>query len=243
MGMANLKKDIEALEKIQDLDREIYQSRELIREIPVELRELDRALEEERRTLKAIEEDLKSLQLKQKQKEANLQDKEASIQKLESQLAQVKTNKEYAALQSEIRSAKADNSLLEEDIIRLIDGVEECQARLADERKRLAEIEKESNLNKSVFTEKLKVLERRVDELTAQKKAMFKDINPDIGDLYERIVQNRQGIGLVKVDGEVCPACQMQLRPQQINELQLADKIVICEQCSRILYWASPSIA
>ena len=231
-----MKKDIELLEKIQILDREIYANKLLIEELPEELTALDRELEAEKRTLKSIEEELKGLQLKQKQKESELQDKENNIKKLDGQLAMLKTNKEYAAMQQEIKSLKADNSILEEAILESFDLVSNCQQKLKTEQVRLQEIEAKTKEKKRVIEEKSKGLKARAEELEQQKKDFIKEVNPDMALLYEKIVRNKQGLALVKVETESCPACQLQLRPQQLNEIKLGENVVLCEQCSRILY-------
>ena len=232
-----MKNDLELLKQIQELDKEIYASREMAQEAPERIRELDQKLESERKTLRAIEEELRAVQMKQKEKEAALQDKESTVKKYELQLDQVKTNKEYTALQSEIRSIKADNSLLEEAIIKLFDQVDERQERLKVERNRLAEVEKSTEEEKAALVHKAKEMERRSEEFSQKKKELIKSVDPEVASLYERIVRSKRGIGLSRVDGEVCSACQVQLRPQQINELQMGERIVLCEQCSRILYF------
>ncbi len=234
--MEEMKKDIEHLKKIQDLDSEIYGCRQLMSQAPEEMQRLDAQVESERKTLRAVEEELRAVQLKQKDKEANLADKETNIKKYEAQLAQVKTNKEYASLQSEIRSLKADNSLLEEGIIELFDQIDKCQLKLKEEQAKIAAVEKEAREKKAALEAKVGEVEKKIGGLAAQKKELVKEVNPETASLYEKIVVNKRGLALVKIDGEVCSACQMRLRPQQINEIQMGEHVVLCEQCSRILY-------
>jgi uncharacterized protein len=231
-----MRHDIEHLKKIQDLDSEIYSSRELIEEIPAELSKLDQAAELERKALIHLEEELKAIQLQQKQKEADLQDKEANIRKYDAQLSQVKTNKEYASLQSEIRSLKADNSLLEESIIEFFDRVDECQTKLKAEKLRLQEVEQETKKKKAVFEQKTAEAKQKIEDLTKQKAELAKEVDPEVAVLYEKIVQNKHGLALAKAEGEACSACHMRLRPQQMNEIKMESKVILCEQCSRILY-------
>jgi len=76
----------------------------------------------------------------------------------------------------------------------------------------------------------------KIESLARQKNEKIKEVNQEIAALYEQIVRNKRGVALVQVQGETCPACQMQLRPQMLNELKLKEKIVICENCSRLLY-------
>ena len=67
---------------------------------------------------------MKALQLQMKQKEGELQTREDQIKKLNTQLMQLKTNREYTAMQHEIDTLKADNSLMEEAIIAVLDGID-----------------------------------------------------------------------------------------------------------------------
>ncbi len=231
-----MKKDIEILSKIQAIDSDIYNCRETITSVPDEIKALEASLEAERKSLKAAEEDFRAIQLKQKQKEADLADKEAAIKKHEGQLALVKTNKEYSAMQSEIAGLKADNSLLEEAILGLFDQIETSQNKLKTEQGRIVQVEKECAQKKSILEKKVQEAEQRIGDLVQSKKTLIKDVNPEIAALYEKIVEKKRGLALVKIDGEVCSACQLHLRPQQLNEIQQGEHVVVCEQCSRILY-------
>lgn len=228
--------DIPILEQIQVIDSQIYKYQIVALETPIQIQALEADLESERTQLKALESEFKTIQLKQKQKEGDLASKEGSIQKYEVQLTQVKTNKEYSLLQTEISTIKADNSLLEEEIIKLMDQVAECQQRIKTEQQRVQEAEKEVQSKKTVLEAQITEAKKVIGELSVQKKELIKQIDPEVASLYERIIVKKKGVALVKVEGEVCPACQMQLRPQLLNEIKMRDKVVICEQCSRMLY-------
>ncbi len=228
--------DLQILQEVQEWDREIYLLRSTLEEIPLELSGVNQAVEKERESLRKLQEEVKGFQLKQKEKEVELATKEENIKKHDAQLAQVKTNKEYASLQIEIKSLKADNSLLEETIINLIDQVEAVQKNIEGQKKNLAAAEAILNQKKQELEEKSKVAREKIEILSSQKKEKIKEVNPEIASLYEQIVTKKHGLALVKVEGEVCPACQIQLRPQVVNEAKLKEKIILCDNCSRILY-------
>ena len=63
----------------------------------------------------------------QKAQELELQTREASVQKLKGQLFQLKTNKEYTAMQHEIDTLKADNSLLEDAILKTFESIDQAK--------------------------------------------------------------------------------------------------------------------
>ena len=78
-------------------------------------------------------------------------------------------------------------------------------------------------------------MKEKIEALAKQKSEKIKEVKPEIASLYEQIVRSKRGLALVQVEGEDCPACQIQLRPQVINEVKLKENIVVCENCSRIL--------
>ena len=83
---------------------------------------------------------------------------------------------------------------------------------------------------------KAKEIDGKINALEKQRGEKIKTVNPEIASLYEQIVVKKRGLALVKVADEVCPACQMQLRPQVVNEVKLKERIILCDNCSRILY-------
>jgi len=232
-----MKKDLERLEHVQKVDSEIYSLRLIIEEAPAEIKEIQEGVDAETVALRQAEEALKAAQLDQKNKEGDLKEKEANIKKYEAQLSQVKTNQEYASLQSEIRSLKADNSLLEESILELFDRVDVCRKQVDAEKARMAEIEKAAGEKKKVIEQRVSEAKSKIGQLKQERDQLIKEVDKEIASLYNRIVEKKEGLALVKLgDHDACPACHVQLRAQQINEIQIGENIVLCEQCSRILY-------
>lgn len=235
--MPNVQENIEVLKKAQEVDRDLYLAEQQVSiDIPEEQTRLKRELEQEKIRLHELETTLKNLQLKQKEKEGLLTQKEANVKKFDAQLSQVKTNKEYSALQQEIASLKADNSLLEEEIIKSMDEVEAANEEVQKERERLKQIEKEFGQKETELTEKTKKLKGQIEQLRSERQVVLQTIPPDIKERYDLIIGKKQGLALVKVVGENCGACQLLLRPQVLNELHAGSTLVICENCSRILY-------
>jgi len=59
--------------------------------------------------------------------------------------------------------------------------------------------------------------------------------------LYLKIYKRNSGIALSPVSEEFCSLCHMRIRPQVINELKGKEKIILCENCGRILYVVTKS--
>ena len=236
--MTGSKESIEILKQAQTLDRELYLAEQQVqRVLPEEKERLRQELEMQKRHLLQLEEELKKIQLKQREKEKQLGEKEANIKKFDGQLSQVKTNKEYSALQQEIASLKADNSLLEEEIIKALDSVEAAEVEVRKEKDRLKQVEKEFQTRQNEIAQKEKTLSDTIEMLKKSREEIMRQVAPDARSLYDLIIQKKQGLALVRVNGEICGACQLQLRPQLINEVRLGRELIVCENCSRILYF------
>ena len=56
------------------------------------------------------------------------------------------------------------------------------------------------------------------------------------GDAFEIIGYAERAIAVAEVVNSACSACYMQLRPQVVLNVKKGDEIIVCENCSRILY-------
>ncbi len=229
-------KEIEILKELQKIDSQIFKIKQDLVAKPKKIAVLEQDFEGLTGSLKDLDAQLKKIQMEHKEKDLELQTKEASVEKHISQLPLIKTNKEYNALQLEIEKSKADNSLLEEQIILLLDKIDTLKASVAKEKQVLAEEEKRLNSAKAAVVVEIKLLEDEINKLNVQRKTVVPaDFNPEVIDLYERIRENRGEIAIVPVKNGACTGCFMNLRAQVLNELSLG-KLLTCETCSRLLY-------
>lgn len=227
---------LEILKQAQEIDREIYGIREKISTIPETLHRLNAGFESEKGRLDALAAKLKEIQLRQKQKEGELSEKETLIRKYDSQLSQVKTNKEYSAVQQEISSLKADRSILEDQILSLLEEGDAVQQGVRQERERLSQVEKETLEKKEELAGQEQTLKVSLAALTEKRNQIVSGVSPEARELYDKIIERKEGLALVPVEGEACGACRMEIRPQLLNEIRLKEALVVCEICSRILY-------
>ena len=228
---------IEQLRKIQAVDAELFRYRNEQQQKPLELEASKQRVAEQQANAQVVEAKLKTLQLQQKEKDIELSTRETNVQKLQGQLAQVKTNKEYTAMQHEIDQSKADASVLEESIIKLIDQIELATKEHKDHQARIAEAQAAFKQEEARVKQELSVIEQRIAEQEVIRQTLTPAVDPDALNTYERILsRSRQGMVMAPLLSHSCGGCQMQQRPQIINQVHLAAKLVTCESCNRILY-------
>ncbi len=232
----DLKVEIKKLIKIQEVDSEIFDLQIEKETFPGKRQQLDNSLEEKNSGMKNAEEKLKGLQVLKNEKENDLQAAEEKIEKHEAELAQIKTNKEYKAMLEQIDGLKADVSLIMEKVIGLFDEIESAQSDLSEEKRLFDEERKKAEKEKGEIDSEEKKVDARLDELKGKRVDLVRDTHQKTLERYERILKNRGRCALSMVNGGFCEKCHMRLRPQVINEAKLMKALVICENCSRILY-------
>ena len=232
----SIKEQTKILVQMQERDGKIYALLKEKEGLPEQAARLDKVFEDKKATLKRLEESDRALALKRKEQELELAGKEENIKKFNTQLASLKTNKEYQAMLGQIASLKTDCSVLEEVILKIMDGQDALKQEAAKEKAHLAFGEKELSGEKKKIDQRIKEIEYAANDLTAKRAQFIPSLDKHIVSMYERILKGRDGLALVKVRDCACQGCFMSVTPQVVNEIKMYDKMIICEFCARILY-------
>jgi len=236
LSTPDIRTELTKLVELQGLDKRIFELDQKKRELPLLLERLQKAFEEKKANYKSLESNLQKTQLKQKEKEGDLNAKEEGIKKSQSQLGALKTNKEYQAKLAEIESLKADKSVIEEEILKLMDEVEAAKRALDEEKKVIAEKEKIYNEEKRAVEEQAKNIEASLQAEQGKRQIAAAGVDKKILQAYEHILHGRDGVALVRVSNNSCEGCHMRVPHQVINEIKMHNRLITCENCSRILY-------
>ncbi|MDR1244591.1 MAG: C4-type zinc ribbon domain-containing protein [Endomicrobium sp.] len=215
--------------KISDIDRQISLAPSLIEQKNIILE--DKKVELSERKKKYV--DLVSLK---KEKESLLADKEKAIEKHSMELNTVKSNDTYKALLLEIEKAKADKSILEDELLALMEKVDEESAKIKAAENEFQKFEE--NIKKEITDIKNNADKLKEDAIAlANKRENHKlKVSKSVLSHYERLKEGRDGRGMAIVDGESCGGCGMVLRTQLINQALKGQELVFCDNCSRILF-------
>jgi predicted nucleic acid-binding Zn-ribbon protein len=236
LATPNIKEDIKKLVELQGMDKKIFDAKRELAEAPKVIVALESDFESKKANLKAIEEKRQKLILFQKQKEGDLAAKEEGIKKAQGQLGLLKTNKDYQAKLAEIEGLKADKSLIEEEVLRTMDEIDGSKGPIEAEKTKLATEEKAFQEKKSQISHRTKDLEAQVNNLEGQRKVLSSSVDKKILERYEHILPAKEGVALVRVAHNSCQGCFMHVPHQVINEIQMHDRLIVCENCARILY-------
>lgn len=162
---------------------------------------------------------------------------EASREAAEKQMDSISTQREYEALNKEIRDATDKEHQLRKDLQkeeRNLAEVEEAMRR--DESMIKLQEDEIGEKSTRINSEKDKKV-GDIARLKAEETRVAGGIEKDVIFKFERIIRSKQGKGIVPVKGYVCNGCHMILPAQFVNEVRSGNKIIFCPYCSRILFY------
>jgi len=232
----DLRTEIHKLVTLQEIDSELFDLAAEKGSFLPKIQERDAILEQERAGIKTAEQKLKELQASKKDRDNDLASAEEKIIKHEGELAKIKTNKEYTAMLEQIKSLRADVSMLEEKILSILDEIDTAACVLGTEKGRFETEQKKIDKEKEEIKSEERKVDGRINELRTKRLDLVKSIDASLMKRYDKILQNRGKHAVSKVNGEFCGICNMRLRPQVINEVKMFKDVITCESCSRILY-------
>ena len=228
---------MELLWELQKIDLSLRGIKEERDRYPKEIKKLDENQNIEKERVQKEREKIELLEKERRRKEGHLNLEQEKIKRAEGRMFEVKTNKEYQALLSEIEAIKEANGREEEEILQVMDEIDELKKDLSKREKEMA-----ITLEK-IGGEKRKMEERMAQDDSVWKQQMerrevvSKQIESKLLKLYNTLKEKRQGIGVVSVKQETCQGCFVNVPPQMFIEVQKNNTLIRCPNCNRILYW------
>lgn len=201
-----------------------------------QIQEIQKKIDGLKSALKNSKEKLTQYQLRKKQLELDADAKEKLVQKHQSELNSLKSNDAYKTMLDEIKAAKDAVVKIEDEILVVMEGID-------SEDKKSKEADRTAKAEEGTLTAKIKALEAEkaaVLEQAKQKKAerdeYAKTVPPALLAKYDVILEKGDGIAIVPMENSTCGGCNMKMSPAKANDVKKAKDMVLCDNCSRILY-------
>jgi uncharacterized protein len=239
-----LNPDLEHLIHLQQLDLATERQRRRATDIPGLQAALDARLAERMAAVDAVKARIAACQAARREIEKDLAAVQGRLSKFKNQLMEVKTNKEYQAMQKEMSIAEHEISDQE---TKLLERMEEADV-LAVELKTAdaalkteqAEIARDRQALASEQANLAQDLQRTIEE----RAEVAARVSRDALAVFDRVAHGRKGLAMAEARDGLCTVCHVRLRPQVFNEARRNDGIIQCESCTRILYFVpAPSPA
>jgi predicted nucleic acid-binding Zn-ribbon protein len=229
--------DLQHLIQLQELDSAAERHRRRVADIPVLQAALDARLAERTAAVEAVKARVSASQAARREIEKDLAAVQGRLSKYKNQLMEVKTNKEYQAMQKEMSVAEQEISDFE---TRMLERMEEADA-LAIELKAvqaaLTSAQAEITRDRAALENERTTVDddlQRVSEERARTAAL---VGGELLALFDRVAHGRRGVAMAEARDGLCTVCHVRLRPQVFNQARRNTDIVQCDSCTRILYY------
>ena len=228
---------LEHLIRLQQLETDATERRRRLSELPGRIVEAETAVAAATAAREAAAALVTANQTERRAADRELGVVQSRLTKFKDQLMEVKTNKEYTAMQHEIATAEAGVQTFEDQILTLLVQADELTAAVkAADATLKAEEARAKQVAAEVESERGR-LESELTALTATRVEVEKRLPADVVQLFVDTAAKRRGIAVSSVKDGHCAACQVRLRPQLIMEARKGDRVIQCESCSRFLYF------
>jgi predicted nucleic acid-binding Zn-ribbon protein len=232
----SVEEKLKGLVQLQKIESKLDEIQILKGELPMEVKDLEDEIAGLNARRLRIEEEINGIQEFIEGRKNAIKESQELLKKYEKQSDNVKNNREFEAINKEIEMQSLEIKLAEKHIK---DANEDLQEKSIQH----------ENINKTIGG-KEKNLEHKkgeLDKIIADNEKEEKHLNKEIDKAreaveerllasYERIRKSyRNGLAVVPIVRDSCGGCFNTIPPQRQSEIRQKKKIIVCENCGRIL--------
>lgn len=225
------------LKRLQELDDQISGDKKALAEGETCLAEAAARLKTFEDRLKALKDDRERMSSRHRELEALMADLSLKKSANEKRQLAVKNDNEYTALLKEAEYLNSNINQAEDEALELLDRLERREIEINDQSSLLRE---EATLFAAFAAETEKAMSTgrsRLADLQRQRQELFASLPSLQGRQYEDLHQKKGGRAVSPAADGMCLTCRLSFPPQVFNELQRNEKIIVCPNCGRIIYW------
>jgi len=232
----SVEEKLSSLVKLQKIDSKLDGLQILKGELPIEVSDLEDEIAGLNARQNRIEEEMNGMQQFIEDKKTLIKDSQELIKKYEKQSDNVKNNREFEAINKEIEMQTLEVKLAEKHIKDATEEIAEKGKQLELAKKAVAT--KEANLKgkKGELEKIIAETDKEEKNYNKQAAAARELVDERLLVSYDRIRKNyRNGLAVVPVERDSCGGCFNAIPPQKQSDIKQRKKIIVCENCGRIL--------
>ena len=232
----SVEEKLSSLVKLQKIDSKLDEIRILKGELPMEVADLEDEIQGLHARQLRIEEEINGITEFIEQKKEAIKEAQALVKKYEKQSENVKKNREFEAINKEIEMQHLAVKLCEKHIKDANEEIAEKAVALERAKKAIANKEGVLNSKKGELEKIIAATEKEETNFNKEAGEARSHVDPRLLASYEKIRNNyRNGLAVVPVERDACGGCFYSIPPQKQSEIKQRKKIMVCENCGRIL--------
>lgn len=233
-----MEEQIRQLVTLQQIDNDIQQVKVQAEETPRRMAEIDAELQASRDTHETFVKRLEEIKKQRRGLEKEVDQIELKVTKSRTKLMEVKNNKEYKAMLTEIDDLNKSKGNQEDALLELMEKMEALTLQVREQKKIMEMKIATAKTQKEALEKAGEVFTRELARLEGDRKKAAARIDEAHLKQYEFLRDRLRGLALAEVRQAACLACHMQIPHQLYNEIQRCDRVICCPSCLRILYYS-----
>ncbi|GGH79094.1 hypothetical protein HNQ91_005181 [Filimonas zeae] len=232
----SVEEKLSALVKLQKIDSKLDEIQILKGELPMEVSDLEDEITGLNSRKTRIEEEINGITEFIESKKNAIKEAEALVAKYEKQSTSVKNNREFEAINKEIEMQQLEGKLAEKHIRDANEELGEKAKNLEYAKKQIANKEGTLNHKKGELQKIISDTEKEETHFRDEAEVARKGMDDRLLYSYDRIRNSyRNGLAVVPVERDACGGCFNAIPPQKQSEIRQRKKVMVCENCGRIL--------
>jgi hypothetical protein len=136
----------------------------------------------------------------------------------------------------EIEKAKQEKSVLEDEVLVLMDQIDQANKVWKEKESSAKSIESGLQTQIATWEAKQKEFDAQAEQKSVEREGLVAALPAPLRESYERLRQNKRTNAVVPIRNGQCTGCHMKVSPNLINEISRGKKLMACESCARIVY-------
>lgn len=227
----------EKLRKLQDILSQKISLEQNIQEIPKILITQEELLARLKKSFIDKNEDYEKSRALEAEYRSLLAEAEGAREQAEKNMDVINTQREYEALDKEIRDASEKEQQYRKDLQKEERVLGELDEQMKQTAALIEQQEQELAERRAGIEAEIAEKTAQLEDLSREEADLIPGLDPEVLFKFERIIRNKMGRGIVAIKGGVCTGCHMILPAQFANLVRLGEEIVFCPYCSRILFY------
>ena len=233
--------NLEVLLQVQEKDSQILAANHEIKELP------------ERKEIEATQKDIEELKQLLKVKESEVHENNRIQKRLEDEVATIEERtgnqkgklyggeviaiKELQALEMDIESLKERQTVIEDQIIEVMELNEPIEDEILNLIQQQQSYEENEAKLRETLKKGIKEIEIRISQIQAEISHLTKDLPSELLNEYKSLRSRPGHVGIAKLVNRTCNGCNLELPAVEVDRIKKLseDSIINCEECGCIL--------
>lgn len=233
-----MKEKLKNLIELQRVESETATIKSKLNSVAHTLEGLDASVFDSVKELQEIQIRLDELQKQYRRHESDILMNQSRVKKSREKLGYVKNNKEYQSTLKEIEDMQLKNSLVEDEMIAVLEQIETIEQSIDSKKSEIVKIKAQVDIEKKTIQQDMIQNQQRLARLESDADKISQQVEPELLRKYKLVKDQARGIAIAAVNNAVCQGCNLNIPSQMYDKLQRSETLTMCPHCQRIIYWA-----